>query len=286
MTKYLAFLIAFCLFIAPTSWAQDIIYKKDNEEIKAKVLSVSQTQIIFKLSKNPKGPDYSLPKEKVLKIKYRSGLYDIFSGDTDKIGVLENGEKLTAQMRDSIISDARKNNIISLCPYQMNDNGYGFGISYERLLNKKGNIGFYLPLSIAYFGLGNQLLFGHPSFTNPIYYISPGFKYYFNLKGKFGIKWSLNPAFLMGFCNGNDANYIYSKYNWQERNGKPICILSGFIINVGGNIDYHKHINFGFDLGLGRNYLIVKGQDINTPTPLFQTSIKVGYRFSKNHQPK
>src|SRR5687768_12781075 len=66
------------------------------------------------------------------------------------------------------------NNIISLSPMQLTDEGAGLGIIYERVLDKEKNyISFYLPTAIAFRRFDNNGQDQHPTF-----YFMPGIKFY------------------------------------------------------------------------------------------------------------
>ena len=63
--------------------AQDIIYKTDGDEIKAKVLEVSEV-IKYKKADNADGPTYSIAKQDVFMIKYANGTKEMFSAVQDR----------------------------------------------------------------------------------------------------------------------------------------------------------------------------------------------------------
>ncbi len=76
--RFLIFILA-CLFCHKTSWAQDIIYKKDQTEIQAKVLNVGKSDIQFKRFDNLDGPTYTIDLATVTKIVYENKTVDDFS---------------------------------------------------------------------------------------------------------------------------------------------------------------------------------------------------------------
>ena len=59
--------------------AQDIITRKDGSETKAKVTEIGAKDIKYKRFDNLKGPEYTEPREKILKIKYENGTEDYFT---------------------------------------------------------------------------------------------------------------------------------------------------------------------------------------------------------------
>lgn len=58
--------------------AQDIITTKRGEDVQAKVLEVSQTEVKYKAFSNPDGPVYTLPTREILIVRYENGEKDIF----------------------------------------------------------------------------------------------------------------------------------------------------------------------------------------------------------------
>ena len=60
-------------------YSQDNIFIKSGDEVKAKVLEVTTTQIKYKKWANPGGPTYTLEKSEVFMIKYQNGTKDVFN---------------------------------------------------------------------------------------------------------------------------------------------------------------------------------------------------------------
>ena len=60
-------------------YAQDIIIKKNGEEIKAKIEEIGVTEIKYKKFENLAGPSYTIPKSNVLMIRHENGTNDIFN---------------------------------------------------------------------------------------------------------------------------------------------------------------------------------------------------------------
>lgn len=74
------FLFVFSFFVF-TTWSQDVIIKKDLDEINAKVIKVGINEIEYKKFENPKGPNYSINKNDVMMIKYANGTKDVFANE-------------------------------------------------------------------------------------------------------------------------------------------------------------------------------------------------------------
>jgi hypothetical protein len=74
-TSFLLFLFVFSLLSVQ---GQDIIVKKNGDEIKSKVEQVLDTEIKYRKAENPSGPVYSVKKSDVFMIKYENGTKDVF----------------------------------------------------------------------------------------------------------------------------------------------------------------------------------------------------------------
>ncbi|MCO4294804.1 hypothetical protein NF867_18215 [Solitalea sp. MAHUQ-68] len=67
--------IVFCGFSAS---AQDIIYKTDKTEIKAKILEIEENTVKYKKFEFLEGPSYSLKKSEIFMIIYKNGNREVF----------------------------------------------------------------------------------------------------------------------------------------------------------------------------------------------------------------
>ncbi|WP_297451748.1 hypothetical protein [uncultured Alistipes sp.] len=74
------FSILSCMLFLGTISAQDIIMKKDADEIEAKVTKVGRSDIEYKRWDNLDGPTYTIPVGEVFIIKYENGRTDKMSG--------------------------------------------------------------------------------------------------------------------------------------------------------------------------------------------------------------
>jgi len=72
-------ILALLFLIGNFAQAQDIITKKNGDDIKAKVIEVNQNEIKYKSFSNPDGPLFVIYKSDVLLIRYENGSKDIFS---------------------------------------------------------------------------------------------------------------------------------------------------------------------------------------------------------------
>lgn len=78
------FFIFIFVLSAINAIAQDVIIKRDGNEIQAKVLKVSDTEINYVKWNNLEGPTYTLSKSEIFMIKYKNGEKDIFERDKEQ----------------------------------------------------------------------------------------------------------------------------------------------------------------------------------------------------------
>lgn len=71
--------LLFLLFTTMSIYAQDIITKKNGDEIQAKVLSVNSKEISYLKWSNQNGPTYTIAISEVFMIKYENGEKDVFN---------------------------------------------------------------------------------------------------------------------------------------------------------------------------------------------------------------
>jgi hypothetical protein len=89
--------------------SQDVITKKSGEDIKAKILEITQTEVKYKKTDNLNGPIFSLSKSEILIIRYENGTNEIFNNSKDETPFLENAN--TSKIEDYAvkgIEDARE----------------------------------------------------------------------------------------------------------------------------------------------------------------------------------
>jgi hypothetical protein len=77
--KKSAITLMLLLISASFCFSQDIITKKSGEDIQAKILEVTQTEIRFKKFSDLEGPSFSINKSDILMIRYKNGTKDIFN---------------------------------------------------------------------------------------------------------------------------------------------------------------------------------------------------------------
>ncbi len=77
--KKIIFAILTSIFTMTHCLSQDIVTKKSGEDIQAKILEVTTTEVKYKKSDNLNGPTYSILKSEVVAIVYQNGTKDSFA---------------------------------------------------------------------------------------------------------------------------------------------------------------------------------------------------------------
>ena len=77
--KKLILTVLTAIFTVSISFSQDLLTKKSGEDIQAKVLEVTTTEIKYKKFDNQSDPTYTILKSDVLIVRYKNGTKDIFT---------------------------------------------------------------------------------------------------------------------------------------------------------------------------------------------------------------
>jgi hypothetical protein len=128
MKKIVITVICLILF-AYISKAQDIIIKKNGEEIQVKVEEVQTDKIRYKKYNNPTGPLYSINLSEVVKIKYENGSEDVFAKTpSNRTSTTSNTSTVQEQPTMQSRYEAAYNQSISQTPKEKKDSKVKFGI--------------------------------------------------------------------------------------------------------------------------------------------------------------
>ena len=119
--KKILFILSVLLFSAAAVSAQDIITKKNGEDIKAKVLEIDTRNVKYRLFDEPDGVIYTIPKLQVILIRYESGRNEVFGSDTFVSGKYDDYRQPVADIRPGMKYSELKH----LYNYQDWYSGYG-----------------------------------------------------------------------------------------------------------------------------------------------------------------
>ena len=127
-----------CLFVvilfSTTSYSQDVIFKRNGSQVKAKIIEIGTSEIKYKIPDNPDGPVYAIDKNAINKIVYQNGREETYVPD------LKDLENYSGQLNKAIKIDF-------LSPL------LGFTqISFEKSLG----VGKSYELSLGIIGLGKS----------------------------------------------------------------------------------------------------------------------------------
>jgi hypothetical protein len=101
-------LIAICLSSSFITFSQDIITKKNGEDLKVKITEVNQTDIKYKKTDNPSGPTFIISKSDALMIRYEDGSKDMFN-EVSNTNNANNSDMYSRGKEDAIMNYRGKN---------------------------------------------------------------------------------------------------------------------------------------------------------------------------------
>jgi hypothetical protein len=276
--------VAAALFLLSPTHAQDRLYKKNGEILQVKIKEIGTRTITYKKYDNQDGPDYVVGKNEVDKVKYENGTEDEINGRSPRPG---HPPMPSMHLSD----DAYGKNILALAPIVMtNTSATGFGLSYERVLDKRNIFSFYLPVAYSF---QNNSNYNYSSGNNTdgkdhMFWAYPGVKIYptgSNRVVSYAVGISLPIA------SGVETQSINT---YDPQTGSTITntvddniFLMGAMLTNFLNIQPTERLYLGLELGFGVPYIYEHDQDqvnynYNTPyenTPLIQFSFRAGFRF-------
>lgn len=103
-------LILACLLgFAISAYSQDLITKKNGEEVQAKVLEIDGTMVKYRLFNEPDGAIYTIRKSEILMINFESGRKEIFNTDSDQSEAYNNFRAIPEGIRPGMKYKQYKN---------------------------------------------------------------------------------------------------------------------------------------------------------------------------------
>ena len=202
-------------------------------------------------------------------------------------GRTNNSSEETKRMRPELrpFEGAKYKNTIRVYPLTNFDHYIGGGISYERLLDQEGRIGFILPIS---FGVGTStspfvaqpyFLNGEPNEASALF-INPGLKFY--PKGQKRVSYALGVSLFA--LSG--STYASARTNPPSSFYEKTALLkTGLLVNNYLQFNISNHVNCGMEIGLGPSYLNRITYDnpsltIDQGIKFFgQAAFHIGYKF-------
>ncbi|RYD58002.1 MAG: hypothetical protein EOP56_06940 [Sphingobacteriales bacterium] len=284
------------LMLANAAFAQDVIHKRNGDVVEGRVKEVGRNTVTYKTNDEVASPSYEINKSEVKKIEYEDGTIEKFESDSyrDRMRVsMDSREKGRRENRRNRKDLKYGDNILAFAPLQISENGVGIGLSYERSLDKKGIVSFYMPVVWTFTG-NNGDDYGYYNYNGgynddlQTVYFMPGLKIY-PTGSKGLVKYSIGPSLL--FAVG-EAYHQYNSYStpyygggpyyypqYYPYTGKTNRFTFGMMVNNTLNVNPTEHLHLGLELGLGVSYLHTEDGIRQEQIGLAQFGFKVGYRF-------
>ncbi|WP_118950578.1 hypothetical protein [Taibaiella helva] len=177
-------------------------------------------------------------------------------------------------------------NILRLAPLTIMDVGVGFGLSYEKILDKHQMIGLILPAHFLISNSNDDFFSGsngYMSNTQTYFYFTPGLKVY--PFGQRRVTYAVGPSLMLGYGGGQDYQYDYR--TGYTTNVDVRRFRLGMLVNNYVNFQLGPSFNLGLELGLGVRYLDRERVEFSSYTrtdnkdldATGQFSLTLGYRF-------
>jgi hypothetical protein len=258
--------LIFLLFISFNSFAQDKIYPVRRGMIEGKVMESTRARVVYRLKGDEGGRDYAMDWDDVHRIEYGDGKVEY---KPQRVGPNWTPKNYTA------------GNTISLAILNVSDEGMGFGIAYERKLDKMGYYSLYVPFNIAFAEPkeGNAMYNNGPQGKNvSIFQFMPGIKLY-PTRNNGVIRGAVGPQFVYQqgekfiertIGTGEDKYTVTELHTIQKM---------GILVNASAALFPNEHIYIGTDLGIGTTFLHrLSGVEYGAKL-LINYNFRIGYRF-------
>jgi hypothetical protein len=242
-------LLLFCgiILLSSKAYNQDLILKTNGDEIKSKVIEVTQDVIKYKKYENLDGPVYSLSKTSIFMIKYENGSKDVFNQQSDLPRRSSSKSEKTVKNTDSEPVKKKESSFFKYHQNRYFSIATGLGDSYGGLGMRAqarfgGNVGFGVQAGVGWFpGVEDESCFA----------VEAGFKFYL-YRGIY-----INTQFgILGKQTTYDYSYgSYSGYNYNSASE----VLYGPSILTGVDLIFGRH--FGFNAAAGISVIVNGSMD-------------------------
>jgi hypothetical protein len=260
LTLFLFLLISFA------SSAQDKIYPTRRGLIEGKVMESTRGRVIYRLKGDEGGRDYAMDWDDIHRIEYGDGKVEYKPQRTPYSWTPKN---------------YKAGNIISLAILNVSDEGVGFGISYERKIDKLGYYAFFLPVNITFAEPkeGNDIYSNGPRGKNvSIFQFMPGIKLYPTknngvVRGAVGTQfvYQQGEKFIDRRVGTGEESYTITELHTIQK--------MGLMVNASGALFPNEHIYIGTDLAIGTTFIHrLSGAEYGAKL-LINYNFRIGYRF-------
>ncbi len=224
-----------------TVTAQDIIYKKNNEVIEAKVLESSNSELKYRHFNDLEGVVYVIDKSLLYKVEYQNGTIETYK---ERMDLIDN---------PAVYSDHAKNIVkISFLGPLLDYTNF----IYER--NLAPGRSWEAKLSIIGLGLDGDVInyrdekgvigsFSYKLYRKPSYYLAKHKRSHL-LQGGY-----IRPEVFIGKNYYNETSYIEDLFNFgsARRTVRKSSFIGGFLVNIGKQWVFGDCIVFDIAAGIG-----------------------------------
>lgn len=252
MNRILTLSFLFALFFTAVH-AQDVIVRKNGSTIEGKVVEVGIDRVLYKISQEANAANFVVRKNELLRIEFGNGQTIWFDKRAER-GNARYAERSRDRNSPVVQDEELGKNKIDVSPFKALDSGPGFGISYERILDKNGYFGLYLPFTMTipdtyYFSIGNSR-----SNDDQLYYFSPTLKVY--PFGQRRVTYAIGPTIFAGLGRrwNNYTDYDPTTGVYTNRDERRERFRMGMIVNNFVNFQITPHFQIGLNAGLGPRY--------------------------------
>jgi hypothetical protein len=247
MSRILTLTFLLSLFFAAVS-AQDVIVRKNGSTIDGKVVEVGIDRVLYKISQEANAANFVIRKNELLRIEFGNGQTIWFDKRAERSSERGRNDKVVE------LDPEYGKNRIDVSPFKALDSGPGFGISYERILDKRGYFGLLLPLTVTIPDSYYLPTIGEEA-NDQMYYFSPGLKVY--PFGQKRVTYAVGPTLFTGI--GKRWNY-YTDYDPStgvstSRDEERDRFRMGLIVNNYVNFQITQHFQISLNAGVGPRYI-------------------------------
>lgn len=271
------------MLVVNSLMAQDIIVKKDGEEISAKILEIGLDNVKFKKYNNLEGPDYILPKYDIVFVKFENGTKEIF-----------NQEKTSKSNEEKIRKGIHLGLHVAPGLGELSQANTAFGFSYKGGMDINIYFNDYIGIKtgFSYLDIGWKLEVPGYQYNGNIWVeVTSGYKGKITSFGvpfklvvtsgkKFGIymEFGLSAYFILSANYDGPDNTIYNNgFFITNGNGKidlnhePVILTEESLIGI----NYRSSKNLSFNLGVANNFSLTN----NFPNNNTSKTVFIGLQF-------
>lgn len=230
--------------------AQDVLVRRNGSIIEGKVVEVGIDKVLYKISQEANAANFVVRKNELLRIEFGNGQTIWFDKRRERSS--ERGNERNSPV---VQDEPMGRNKVDFSAFKALDSGPGFGISYERILDKNGYFGLLLPFTVTisdsyYFPIGLET-----SNNEEMYYFSPSLKIY--PFGQKRVTYAIGPTLYAGvgkrWYNYTDYNPTTQVHTSHEEERERFRM--GMIVNNYVNFQITKHFHIGLNAGVGPRYI-------------------------------